>query len=99
MPVTCKRTIKEEGPDGNDIESELVFKRFVFRRNWFMLSQTDGAEYQPPTIPAWGRARALHALRDSSMQPRGASSTSASFGLWTDSAGVELSKLWRCSSD
>src|SRR5437867_9751928 len=62
MPVTCKRTVKETGPDGNDVETEATFKRFVFRRNWFMLSQTDGAEYQMPAIPAWDRTRALQTL-------------------------------------
>src|SRR5438093_9344512 len=44
MPVTCKRTVKEEREDGTGAEMEVTFKRFVFRRNWFMLSQTDGAE-------------------------------------------------------
>jgi hypothetical protein len=62
MPVTIKRTVKESGPDGADVETEVPFKRFVFRRNWFMLSQTDGAAYQPPAIPAWDRTRALTAL-------------------------------------
>jgi len=62
MPVTCKRTVTEQGQDGADIETEITFKRFVFRRNWFMLSQTDGAAYQMPTIPAWDRAMALQAL-------------------------------------
>src|SRR5213083_1370492 len=62
MPVTCKRTVKETGPDGNDVETEVTFKRFVFRRNWFMLSQTDRAEYQAPSIPAWDRTRALQTL-------------------------------------
>jgi antirestriction protein ArdC len=62
MPVTVKRTIKETGPDGSDVETEVPFKRFVFRRNWFMLSQTDGAEYQLPAIPAWDRSRALATL-------------------------------------
>jgi antirestriction protein ArdC len=62
MPVTCKRTIKEQGPDGAETESEVAFKRFVFRRNWFMLAQTDGVEYQPPSIPTWDRARALRTL-------------------------------------
>src|SRR5436309_15413900 len=62
MPVTCKRTVKEQGPDNTDVETEITFKRFVFRRNWFMLAQTDGAEYQAPTIPAWDRARALQTL-------------------------------------
>src|SRR5262249_53980108 len=32
------------------------------RRNWFMLSQTDGAEYQRPAIPAWDTTRALRTL-------------------------------------
>ncbi len=62
MPVTCKRTVKEEREDGTDGETEITFRRFVFRRNWFMLSQTDGAEYQLPAIPAWDRARALATL-------------------------------------
>ena len=52
MPVTMKRTVKEQGSDGNETETEVAFKRFVFRRNWFMLSQTDGAPYQVPAIPA-----------------------------------------------
>src|SRR5213594_1837747 len=62
MPVTCKRTVKEEREDGADVETEITFKRFVFKRNWFMLSQTDGAEYQPAAIPTWDRARALQTL-------------------------------------
>ena len=62
MPVTVKRTAKETGPDGNEVETEVPVKRFVFRRNWFMLSQTDGAEYQMPAIPAWDRTRALQTL-------------------------------------
>src|SRR5437667_1094813 len=62
MPVTCKRTVNEEREDGNEAETEITFKRFVFRRNWFMLSQTDGAEYQIPAIPTWDRARALKTI-------------------------------------
>jgi hypothetical protein len=62
MPVTVKRTVKETGPDGTDVETKVPFKRFVFRRNWFMLSQTDGAEYQMPVIPTWDRSRALCTL-------------------------------------
>jgi antirestriction protein ArdC len=62
MPVTYRRTIKEQGADGSEAETEITFKRFVFRRNWFMLAQTDGAAYQMPAIPAWDRARALAAL-------------------------------------
>src|SRR5262249_2537526 len=62
MPVTCRRTVKEQNPDGTDVDAEITFKRFVFRRNWFMLAQTDGAEYQAPAIPTWDRARAVRTL-------------------------------------
>src|SRR6476620_3173138 len=62
MPVTMKRTGKEQGSDGNETETEVAFKLFVFRRNWFMLSQTDGVAYQLPAIPAWDGARALRTL-------------------------------------
>jgi antirestriction protein ArdC len=62
MPVTCKRSVKEQREDGTEAETEIAFKRFVFRRNWFMLAQTDGAEYQPPAIPAWDSERALSTL-------------------------------------
>jgi len=62
MPVTCKRTVTDQDMNGNDVESQVAFKRFVYKRNWFMLSQTDGAEYQVPAIPTWDRARALTSL-------------------------------------
>src|SRR5947199_5146257 len=62
MPITLKRKTTETGPDGQDVETEVPFKRFVFRRNWFMLSQTDGAEFQAPAIPTWDRSRALEVL-------------------------------------
>src|ERR1700757_3167518 len=62
MPVTCKRSVNDKQEDGTETETEITFKRFVFRRNWFMLSQTDGTEYQAPAIPAWDRTRALAAL-------------------------------------
>jgi antirestriction protein ArdC len=62
MPVTCKRTVKEHSEDGTQCETEITFKRFVFKRNWFMLAQTDGAPFEMPAIPAWDRARALQAL-------------------------------------
>jgi len=61
MPIACKRTVKEQGPDGAEVETEITLKRFVFKRNWFMLSQT-WAEYQVSATPAWNRARALQTL-------------------------------------
>src|SRR5216117_80477 len=63
MPITMKRTVTETGADGKESEGQIAFTRFVYKRNWFMLSQTDGAEYQAPAIPAWDRVRALATLR------------------------------------
>src|SRR5437870_12040073 len=56
MPVTCKRTVKSDDSQGeSSVETEITFKRFVFKRNWFMLSQTYGEPYQPAAAPAWDR--------------------------------------------
>src|SRR5437016_12992662 len=59
MPVTCKRTVKEEREDGSEAEMEITLTRFVFRRNWFMLSHPGGAELPAPSVPACDRARGL----------------------------------------
>jgi antirestriction factor ArdC-like protein len=48
MPITCKPTVKEHREDGTEAEMEIAFKRFVFRRNWFMLSQSEGASISLP---------------------------------------------------
>lgn len=57
MPVTCKREVEtESGPD------TVAFTRFIYRNNWFVLAQTEGAEYQPPAPPAWEKDRALSGL-------------------------------------
>ena len=56
MPITCKR--RQESPE----DEPETFTRFVYRRNWFVLAQTEGADYQPPAPPAWDKARALAAL-------------------------------------
>ena len=62
IPVTCKRTIEQTADAGNGTTDEATFTRFVFRRNWFTLAQTDGQPYEPPAPPAWDRSRALAAL-------------------------------------
>lgn len=62
MPVTVKRTVTQQGTDGAETQTEIAFKRFVYKRHWFMLSQTDGAEFKAPAIPTWDRARALQTL-------------------------------------
>ena len=62
MPVTSKRTIETTDDAGNPTTEEHTFRRFIFRRNWFVLAQTDGQSFEPPAPPAWNKARALRAL-------------------------------------
>src|SRR3954463_9081846 len=35
---------------------------FVQKRNWFVVSQTEGADYNPPPSPEWDEVQALTAL-------------------------------------
>ena len=35
---------------------------FTYRRGWFVLSQTEGAEYETRELPGWDRGRAVAAL-------------------------------------
>jgi hypothetical protein len=61
MPVTVKA--KDRESDGTEDSPEARRTLFVWRNNWFVLSQTEGAEYVPPALPEWDRARALAALQ------------------------------------
>jgi len=60
MPVTCKRRQKAELSTADEPAEAFTF--FVFKRNWFVLSQTDGAEYVPEPVPDWDVTRALQEL-------------------------------------
>ena len=62
MPITKKRTIERTDDAGHTTTEEAHFRRFIFRRNWFVLSQTDGQPFTAPEPPAWSKARALAAL-------------------------------------
>jgi len=71
MPVAYKRKAKVEAEitetvvadDRAERQPEApTFTRFVYRPNWFVLSQTEGKEYVPMSIPEWQEAAALHAL-------------------------------------
>ena len=55
MPITCKR--REDNSD-----EEHTFTSFVYKARWFTLSQTDGQELEPITIPEWDAERALSTL-------------------------------------
>jgi antirestriction protein ArdC len=67
MPVTW--TEKAKSDEGDDSEGDpptgeepVRHRRFVYRPNWFVLSQTDGEPYVPLAIPAWDERQACHAL-------------------------------------
>ncbi len=56
QPLTCKR----RGDDADD-EGD-VYTRFVWKPRWFVLAQTDGADYTRPAPPCWDAARCLATL-------------------------------------
>lgn len=57
MPVTFKKEANAE------TGSEEEFRRFfVFRRNWFVLAQTEGEAVEAPALPGWEKSRALSSL-------------------------------------
>lgn len=57
MPVTIAK--KDEAGD----KTGDVFQMFTVRNNWFVLSQTEGDDYQHEVVtPEWDKAKALEAL-------------------------------------
>jgi hypothetical protein len=56
VPLTGKRRADDEGGE------VAVYVRFVYKRNWFTLSQTEGEPIEIQTTPEWDRTRALDAL-------------------------------------
>lgn len=63
MPVTCKRRANDDAePAADDDAKPGTFTRFIYRNNWFVLAQTQGADVQPTALEAWDQARALAAL-------------------------------------
>lgn len=63
MPITGKRTVTEKDEaTGEERTKESGYTRFVYRRNWFVLSQTEGEEYKPEPIGTWSPEAALAAL-------------------------------------
>ena len=47
---------------GQDEQVEIGYTRFVYKNNWFVLSQTDGKEYEPEPVPGWNAETALSNL-------------------------------------
>jgi antirestriction protein ArdC len=67
MPVTWAeerdpREVAEPGRAASDAESVVIHRRFIYRPNWFVLSQTDGEPYTPLAIPEWNERLACHVL-------------------------------------
>ncbi len=62
MPVTCKAKRMTADEKGNETEQDTAFTRFVYRNNWFVLAQTEGAEYKPEPLPDWDESRTLAEL-------------------------------------
>lgn len=60
QPVTVKRD--EKNAETGEAET-ATFTRFTYRPKWFVLSQTDGADYQPAALPTWSEAQALAGLQ------------------------------------
>ena len=55
MPITRKQ--REEESD-----EEHTFTSFAYKPRWFVLSQTQGQELEPTTIPEWDSEKAISAL-------------------------------------
>lgn len=64
MPVTIKRksALDTDADDENPPARPETFTKFVYRPRWFVLAQTEGAEYQPEPLPGWDERAALAAL-------------------------------------
>lgn len=63
QPVTGKRKVDKHNDETNQDETiEIGYTRFVYRPHWFVLAQTDGAEYVPEPLPGWNAETALSTL-------------------------------------
>jgi antirestriction protein ArdC len=63
MPYACKRTRTVKKDDGTEQDEQFTFTHFTYKNNWFVLAQTEGAEYQARAIPEWSEEKALAALK------------------------------------
>jgi hypothetical protein len=61
MPITFKHQSAERQPGELDADDAFT-TRFVYKPRWFVLSQTDGQDFELPTLPTWNAERALKNL-------------------------------------
>ena len=63
MPKTDVMQTHDIG-EANSLDAKnVVRRRFIFRPNWFVLSQTDGEPLPPVSIPDWDESLALSSLQ------------------------------------
>jgi N-terminal domain of anti-restriction factor ArdC len=62
MPLSRKATKATIAEDGTEQPENVAYTFCVWRARWFVLAQTEGADYQPPAIPKWNEERALAGL-------------------------------------
>jgi antirestriction protein ArdC len=63
MPISGKRTAERHNDEtGQDEKVDIGYTRFVYKNNGFVLSQTDGKEYEPEPVPGWNADTALSTL-------------------------------------
>ena len=61
MPITFKS--KSAETERGELDSDDAFTtRFMFRPRWFVISQTDGDDFELPTLPTWNAETALQNL-------------------------------------
>ena len=69
LTLCMPHTVKKRKANHHEADEE-TFTYFTFKRFWFVLTQTDGDDYELPPVPEWEKARALEGLglREESFQ-------------------------------
>jgi hypothetical protein len=63
MPIAYKRKPNESQSDNSQATQTEVITAFVWKPNWFVLSQTEGEPVPLPAIPTWDKTSALTTLK------------------------------------
>ncbi|HKZ78872.1 MAG TPA: ArdC family protein [Pyrinomonadaceae bacterium] len=62
MPITRKRRDEDAEANEDEANKKHTYTAFVHKPRWFVVSQTVGEEFTPPTLPQWDATRALAVL-------------------------------------
>lgn len=65
LQIKCKEWDQKRQESGlvEDLPDQVGYRTvFVYKRNWFVLSQTEGTPFAPEPIPAWNKEVALASL-------------------------------------